>query len=170
MNTMFGFSCDARMGKHGDIKTFPADSDVCQERQMDVKTEKEYMSDQYSFIENMYDNTDIAPVTIDASDDDDENSKEESVKRCLGYGESVDEDNNPIKSESQKRLTVENVNELSDLLDAIEFSIEHDINIDNLESIEDCKERFLLHIEKERNGSTKKQQVNNLSSLLPIEK
>lgn len=156
MNDRIGFACCSTMGKQGELKTLPSDNEDYQDdTDMDVKHEKELLSQKFSLIENMINGQTLKSET---SDEDEENSKEESEKNSLGS--SIEEEITPVTTEAQKRLTLENVLALNDLHDVFEFSLEHDINIDNLETVEECKERFLLHLEKEQTGCTKKQQVN----------
>lgn len=157
MNDRLELACGDTMGKHGGFKTLPDDNEVSKNSDMDIKYEKELLSEQFSLIENIIDRE---TMNSDTSEESEENSKEGGEKYCLGS--SIEEDNTTVRGEALKRLTVENVLALNDLHDVFEFSIEHDINIDKLETIEECQERFLLHIEKEKCGITKKHQVKKI--------
>lgn len=150
---------DETMGKYGHLHTLTNDCDIHNTIDMDLENEQDYLPSKYYDLINTLDNLENADN--EHSGDEGENVKEDDVKQEWSDIDEVDDcDCNLQTSETEKRLTVDNVNALTDLVEAIEFSIEHDINIDNLDTIEECKERFLLHIEKEKNGTTKKHQVN----------
>lgn len=149
-----------KMGKNGHIKTLPVDYGICNNKAMDLEQEKgDIQTDIFGLRDSLDDSENNSIYSSDDDGTSDDNFKRDYGACYEALGDTEDDEPYSVPTIVDKSLTAENINKLNDLLDAIEFSIEHDINIDELETVEECKERFLLHIQKERNEITKKQQV-----------
>lgn len=64
----------------------------------------------------------------------------------------------PDYNETSMKLTSSNINALEDLPQADDFAFYNGIPIDGLETVEEMKERFIMHLKKEK-GKKRKLKV-----------
>lgn len=60
--------------------------------------------------------------------------------------------------DKEMECTLNNINELDDVIEAYEFADSNDIPIDRLDTLDELRERFILHLRKSK-GKNRKLKV-----------